>query len=329
VKFSNAFSRILLIGFLAFGAVFAGPAVAQKTYPDRPIRIILPFPPGGTYDTLGRMIGQKLTSSWGQPVVMDYRPGGDTIIATGALAKSSPDGYTLALFGNTLAINPHTHKKLPYDTLNDLVPIATFAINQQVLVVNPSVRANNLQEFIALAKSNPGEFNHGTPGSGGIVHLTLEQFNSKAGVKVQHIPYKGSAQAMTDLIGGQVQLSFAPPVLVKQHIDAGKVKALAVTGEHRTRSLPQVPTFAESGWPDFDMKLWYGLFAPAGTPTDITEKLSSEIARILATPEAKEFLIEQGFEPFYNNSEQFGALMKSDFAKFGQIVKSANIKVQD
>jgi len=235
----------------------------------------------------------------------------------------------LALFGNTLAINPHTHKKLPYDTLNDLVPIATFAINQQVLVVNPSVRANNLQEFIALAKSNPGEFNHGTPGSGGIVHLTLEQFNSKAGVKVQHIPYKGSAQAMTDLIGGQVQLSFAPPVLVKQHIDAGKVKALAVTGEHRTRSLPQVPTFAESGWPDFDMKLWYGLFAPAGTPTDITEKLSSEIARILATPEAKEFLIEQGFEPFYNNSEQFGALMKSDFAKFGQIVKSANIKVQD
>jgi tripartite-type tricarboxylate transporter receptor subunit TctC len=329
VKSSTAFSRILLMGSLVFGVVLAGPAAAQQTYPDRPIRIILPYPPGGTYDTLARMLGQKLTSSWGQPVVVDYRPGGDTIIATEALVKSPPDGYTLTLQANTMAINPHTHRKLPYDTFKDLVPIATFAVNQQVFAVSPSVKANNLQEFIAQAKARPGEFNHGTPGSGGIVHLSLALFNSMAGVKVQHVPYKGSAQAMTDLIGGQVQVSFAPPILVKPYIDSGKIKALAVTGEHRTPSLPQVPTFAEAGLPGFDMKLWYGLLAPAGTPKSITDKLSTEIARIVAAPETREFLAAQGFEPFYNNAEQFGALMKSDFSKYGQIVKAGNFKIED
>ncbi|MGE0797238.1 MAG: Bug family tripartite tricarboxylate transporter substrate binding protein [Lautropia sp.] len=329
MKSSTAFAQLLLATFLASAALLAGPAAAQQSYPDKPIRLIVPYPPGGTTDALARMISQKLSGSWGQPVAVENRPGGDTIIATDFLAKSAPDGYTLLLTLNTHVINPHTHKQLPYDPIKDFAPVATVAINEQVMAVSPAVPANNLQELIALAKSKPGTLNHGAGGTGGIVHLTLELFNNMAGVKIQHVPYKGAAQAMTDLISGQIQLSLAPPILVKQYISTGKLKAFAVSGERRVPSLPEVPTFAESGWPDFDVKVWYGFLAPAGTPKPVIEKLSAEFAKILALPETKTFLETQGFEPFFGNSEQFSELMKSDLAKYGKAVKSANIKAAD
>jgi len=324
--FFTVAARTLTAGLLI---ALAGPAAAQQAYPSKPIRIIVAFPPGGGIDIAARLVGQKLTESWGQQVIVDNRPGGNTVIGTEALAKSPPDGYTLLAMSVTHVINALLIPNLPYDSLKDFAPVATLANTASVLVLHPSVPANNLQELIALAKSRPGQLNQASTGSGGVGHLAIELFNIIAGVKMQRVPYKGGVQSIIDLTGGQVQMAIQPPIFVIPHIKSGKLRALAISGEARSPTLPQVPTFTEAGLPGYDVKIWWGVLAAAGTPQPIVDKLSTEIAKILATPDIKEKLDSQGVVPFLSTPDQFAALMKADTAKWARVIKTANIKLDN
>ncbi len=325
MKAFNAVARMLTsVALLAL----AGTAAAQQDYPTKPIRLIVPFAPGGGTNIVARLVGQKLTESLGQQVNVDNRPGGNTIIGSETLVRSPPDGYTIIVVTVAHAINPHLFP-VPYDPIRDFAPVATIVGSELILVVHPSLPANDLRGFIALAKAKPGQLNYATSGSGTSSHLTAEFFNILAAVKIQHIPYKGSGPALTDLIGGQVQLSFQSPSAVVGHIKSGKLKPIAITGQTRAPALPQVPTFTEAGLPGLDVKLWYGVLAPAGTPKPIIDRLSNELATILAAPDFKEKLASQGVEPFISTSEQFAALIKTDSAKYAKIIKSANIKTED
>ena len=320
-----AVARIWIAGALT---TVAGCCAAQQAYPSRPIHFITPYAAGGSTSVTAHLIGQKLAESLGQPVIVENRPGGNTIIGTEALAKSPPDGYTLML---TTSGHLTTGALLatPYDVIKDFAPVATIVSAEQVLVINPLVPANNLLEFIALAKSKPAQLNYGTPGTGGPSHLAMELFSMLAGIKMQHIPYKGAGQSMTDLIGGQVQSTFSNPINIVAHLKSGKLKALAISGAARSSVLPQLPTFAEAGLPAFEASLWQGVVAPAGTPKGIIEKLSLEIAKILAMPEIKEKMARQGTEPFITSPEQFGALLKADLARYTKVIKAANIKLEE
>ncbi len=317
--------RLLTMGVLI---AIAGVAAAQPAYPSKPIRFIVPYPPGGGSDVLARLLGQKLTESWGQPVVIDNRGGGNTIIGNDALAKSAPDGYTISLTNSSLTVLPHLYRTLPYDTLKDLAPVATVSVNPQLLVVHPSVAANNLQEFIALAKSKPGQLNYATSGAGGQTHLAAVLFEILAGVKMEHVHYKGTGPGLTDLLAGRVQLWFIGPHNAIAHIKAGKLRPIAITGQNRSATLPQVPTFNEAGLPGFDVETWYAVLAPAGTPKDIVDKLSAELGKIVTAPDVREKLASQGTQPYFSTAEQFSALLKSDLAMYGKVVKTANIKIE-
>ena len=325
MKISAVLTQLVLAGVLA---ALAGSGFAQQAYPNKPIRIISPYPPGGTTDLMARLIGPKLTESWGQQVIVENRPGGNTVIGSETMVKSTPDGYTLLLILSSHVIVPNL-VPTPYDPVKDFAAVATIARTEPVLVVHPSVPANNVKELVALAKSRPGQLNYGSGGSGTVTHLSGEFFNILTGVKIQHIPYKGSAQALTDLVGGQVQMYYSPPIVAIPHIRDGRLKAIAVTGEKRLSALPQVPTFTESGLQGFDVGTWYGLLAPAATPRAIIDKLNSEIARSLAMPEVKEKLSSQGMEAFVSTPDQFAALIKADQAKFAKIIKTANIKLEN
>ncbi len=326
MKGVNEVVCILTIGVLS---AIAGPAVSQEPYPSRAIRFITPYPPGGSTTTVMRLVGEKLTESWGQPVIVDNRPGGNTIIGTEALAKSPPDGYTIMLTTNAHVINPNLFRNLPYDPIKDFAPVATVYSSELLLALHPSVPANSLPEFIALAKSRSGKLNYASTGNGSPNQLANELFNMMVGAKMQHIPYKGSGQAIADLLGGQVQLYFTPPLPAVPFIKSGKLKAIAVSGEVRLRALPQVPTFTEAGLPGFNVRVWYGILAPAGTPKDIIDKLSTEIGRILALPDIKERLVALGVDPLIATPDQFAAMMKADLTMFAKIIKAANIKLED
>ena len=325
MKAFNAVVRMVAVGVLMG---LAGSAAAQQVYPNKPIRFITPFAPGGSTTILARMVAQKLTESWGQQVIVENRPGGNTVIGTESLGKSPPDGYTIMLTSNIHVINPNLNPNLPYDPVKDFAPIGTVSRIELVLVVHPSVPANNLQEFIALAKAKPGELNFGTSGNGSGPHMSTELFNIVAGTKMQHIPYKGSGQVLPDLIGGQIQLSFQTPVAVISHIRSGKLRAIAASGETRFAALPQVPTFAEAELPGYDYRGWFGIVAPAGTPREIIDKMSAELAKILRTPDTREKLLDQAMEPFILTPDEVSALIKADLAKYARIVKSANIKFE-
>jgi tripartite-type tricarboxylate transporter receptor subunit TctC len=304
-------------------------AAAQQAYPNKPIRIITPYVPGGTTTILARLVGQKLTDSWGQSVLVENRPGGNTIIGTDAVAKSAPDGYTLLLAGSTQVLNANLFPSLPYDPIKDFSAVATIVKTEMVLVLNASVPAHNLQEFIVLAKSRPGELNYATPGAGSSLHVATESLNMMVGIKTQHVPYKGAGQAIIDLIGGQVQLYLISSPAFVPHSKDSKLRAIAVTGDARMPALPDVPTFTEAGLAGFDEKIWNGILAPAGTPKPIIEKLATEIARFLAEPEFRKTLVSVGGEPFISTPEQLTELMKADMAKYARIVKAANIKVEN
>jgi len=321
-KYFGAAMRIVAAGLLMAIAYSAG---AQQAYPNKMIRFIVPYPPGGSATPLVRYVGEKLTASWGQQVIVDNRGGGNTVIASEALVKSPPDGYTILLAGPTHVVNPSLITTT-YDAFKDFAPVATLVNSQIILVANPAVAADSLQALIALAKSRPGQLNYASASSGGINHLAGELFNMMARVKTQHVPYKGGSQAVTDLMGGQVQIYFATAFVLPQ-IKSGRIKALAVTGKTRMAALPQVPTFAEAGLPGYSADSWYGVLAPAGTPKPIIDKLSTEFAKILAMPDTVEFLDKQGVEPFISGPEQFAALMKADFAKWAKVIRTANIKI--
>ncbi len=324
----KALDVVMRMVAVAMVTAIAGAALAQQAYPNKTIRFITPYPPGGTTTALTHPIGQKLSESWGQPVIVDNRPGGNTIIGTEALVKSPPDGYTFLLTTSAHVLYPLI-LRTPFDPIKDFATIATVASTETVLVLHPSTPANNLQEFIALAKSKPGQLNYATVGSGGLQQLTGELFAILSGVKIQHIPYKGSGPAVTDLLGGQVHFSFQNPISVIPYVKSGRLKAIAVSGESRLRMLPQVPTLTEGGLPGFDVKNWFGVLAPAGTPNVIIDKLAAEIIKILAMPDIKEKLLSQGLEPFYTTPDRFAALMKADTARYAKIIKAANIKFEN
>jgi tripartite-type tricarboxylate transporter receptor subunit TctC len=304
-------------------------ARAQGAYPTKPIRLITPFAPGGSTTAVGRVIGQALTERWGQNVIIDNRPGGNMIIGTEALAKAAPDGYTLILTTNAHVINPSLFAKLPYDPIKDFAPVGNVYSSEFVLVINPTLPANNLQELIALAKAKPGQLNYATTGAGGSGHLANEMFAMLAGIKTQHIPYKGAGPAMVDLIGGQIQMFINNPLTVIGHIRNGRMRGIAVTGATRMPALPQVPTFTEAGLPGMEVKPWFCILAPAGTPKPLIDKLSTEIARIVATPEVQDFLAKQGMDPFSSTPEQLSALMKADMARWAKFIKAANIRLDN
>ena len=306
---------------------FACSVAAQQAYPAKPIRLILPFTPGGTVDPLARLIGGKLTESWGQPVVVENRPGGNTIVGTEAVAKSPADGYTLLVTPTAHVTNPLL-LTAPYDAIKDFAPVATLIRTEFLLVVNPSIPANDLRDFIAFAKSKPGELNYASFGTGGLAHLGTELLSMTVGINMQHIPYKGTGPIVTDLIGGQIQVHFGPQSGIVPHVKTGKLKAIVISGEARSADLPQVPTFTEAGMPGFSVTAWYGILAPANTPKGIVDKLSAEIARILAMPDTRKNLASMGAGALISTPEQFAALMKADMAKYAKVIKTANIKIE-
>ncbi len=305
---------------------FAG--AQAPAYPTKPIRIVVPFPPGGATDLLARDVAQKLTDAWGQSVIVDNRPGAGGNIGSELVAKAAPDGYTLEMGTvGTHAINASLYAKMPYDHVKDFVPIILVAGVPNVLVVNPSVPVNSVAELIAYAKANPGKLNFASSGAGTSIHLSGELFKVMAGVDVTHVPYKGSAPALQDLLGGQVQFMFdnLPPSL--PHIKAGKLRALAVTSTTRAPALPDLPTMAESGLPGFEASSWFGLLAPAGTPPAIVAKINAEVAKWLATPEAREKLAKQGANAAGGTSEDFAKHIAAETAKWAKVVKASGAKV--
>jgi len=304
-------------------ALAAGVASAQP-FPNKPVRIIIPFTAGGTNDILARLLAPKLGDALGQPVIVDNRPGGNTVIASNELLKSPPDGHALLLPGNSHVLVPYlTKAALPFHSLNDFAPVASLARTGLFLVVTPSLPANSVQEFIALAKSKPGGLNSAAPG-GSINQLATELFNMLAGVKLVHIPYKGSAPAVADVMAGQAQLSFQTPATVLGNVKGGKLRALAISGETPFPD-PKVPTFTQAGLPGFDVGLWFGLLAHGQTPRPIVERLAAEITKILALPDFREKVAAQGLEIFVSTPEQYGALLRNESEKFARIVKTAGI----
>lgn len=312
------------IALLIVQLLLTGTAQAQQ-FPTRPIRIIIPFSPGGTNDILARTLAPKLSEAVGQQVVVDNRPGGNTIIASQALLASDKDGHTLLLPGNSFVLVPHlTKAPLPFDSVKDFAPVASLARTGLFLVVTPSLPVNNLQQFIALAKSRPGALNSAAPG-GSINQLATEMFNILAGVKMVHIPYKGSAPAVTDVMAGQAELSFQTPATVLGNVRAGKLKALAISGDTPFAD-PKVPTFAQAGLNGFDVGLWFGLLAPGGTPKPIVDRLNAEISKVITTSEFREKAAAQGLDVFVSTPEQYGAMLKTEYEKFGRIIKAAGIQ---
>ena len=323
ILFLNAFLSLSAWGSLLVPAL----AQAQSNYPAKPIRLIVPFVPGGSTTIVARMIGQKLTDAWGQQVVVDNRGGGNTIIGSEAMVKAAPDGYTILHVTSTHVINPSL-LKTPYHAVKDFAPVATMVGTETLLVVNPSLPANNLQELIALAKAKPGQLNFASSGSGTTNHLAIELLSILAGIRMQHIPHKGAGPAVTDLIAGQVQVFTNNALPLTPFVKSGRIRALAVSGETRLLSLPDVPTFTQAGLPGYDVKSWQGLLAPAKTPPAIIDKLSNEIGRILRTPEVRDTLLVMGADPLVSTPRQFSELIKTDLVKYAKLIKDAKIRLE-
>ena len=294
-------------------------ALAQS-YPSRPVRIIVPYPPGGATDVIARVVAQKLSESWAQPVVIENKAGASGSVGSEIVAKSTADGYTLLHQGTQHAINLSLYKKLPYDTVRDFAAVAYMASAPFLLVVHPSVPANSVKELIAHIKSKPGGLNYGSSGVGGGAHLAGEIFKTAAGVQLTHIPYKGGAPALADLLGGQLPIVFDPIPTSINHVKNGKLRALAITSARRSALIPELPTVAESGLPGFDVAAWFGLYAPAATPKEIVVKLNADVNRVLQLPEVKEKFAALGAEANPMDAEQFPVFLRAEIAKFAKAI---------
>ena len=305
----------------------AGIAAAQADYPSKPIRIVMAYPPGGSNDFLARLFGLKLTEMFGRQVVIDNRGGGNTIIGTDLVAKSAPDGYTLLLAGSAGNAIPHLYRNVPFNVINDFTPIAGIARSEFMLVVHPTLPVTTVRELIDLAKKKPGELNYATSSTGGPTHLGPLQFEMLTGVKMQQVPYKGGGPAMTDLVGGQVQLGFANPSGAVPMVRSGRLRGIAVTGEKRLETLPQVPTFAESGLPGLVLRNWYAITAPAGPPKIVADKLAAAAFKISAMADVRAAIVKQGLDSFSATAVQMDAVRKEDMAVVGKIIRAANIKM--
>jgi tripartite-type tricarboxylate transporter receptor subunit TctC len=309
----------------------AGPAAAQSApaWPTKPVRIISPFAPGGGADITARAIGQKLSPALGQQVVIDNRGGAGGMIGVELAAKSAPDGYTLVLGTiGPIAINPSLYAKMPYDPVKDLIPITLAANALNILVVHPSLPAKNVREFVALAKARPNDLNFGSSGPGAADHLAGELFNYMTGAKMTHVPYKGGAPAMIDLVAGNVQLIFSTVSTAVGSIQGNKVRAIAMAGNQRFELMPEIPTMSEGGLKGFEANNWYGMFAPAGTPKEITVRVHDETVKALAAPDVKKRLLETGIVATTSTPEQFAAYIDSETKKWAKVIKAANIKVE-
>jgi len=318
----NRFVVAAIAAFLSFSA-------AAQSYPSKPIRLIVPFAAGGGNDNIARLVGKRLTDRVGQPLVIDNRPGAGGVLGAELAAKAAPDGYTLFLGGvGSHAVNPNLIEKLPYDPIKDFAPVILLAQAPLILVVHPTVPARTFAEFVAYARNNPGKLNFASNGNGTSSQLAAVMFDSMAGAEMVHVPYKGLAPALTDLLSGQVQLMFSSVVAILPHIKSGKLRALAVTGAGRLPSLPEVPTIAESGFPGYEASSWYGILAPAGTPRDIVTKLNAELSKALAQPEVRNSLLADGAEPVGGTPENFAAYIRSEKERMGKLIRDAKIRLE-
>ena len=312
--------------FAVLLACLAYSAAAQEAYPTRPVRFILPFPPGGGTDILGRLIAERLSAALGQPVVTENRGGAGGNVGAEAAARSTPDGYTILLAAPSLAISPSLYSKLNYDPVKDLAPVSLVATVPNVMITHPDVPAKTLTEFIALARGRPGAMNFGSGGSGTSNHLAGELFNIVTGTKLVHVPYKGVNLAMQDVLSGRIHLVVIGVPAAAPHIKSGKLRALALIAPQRSRALPEVPTVAEAGLADFEVTTWYGVFAPAGTPRSAVSRLNTELVRIMHAPEVKERLAAMATEPRTSTPEEFAAYLRQEIVKWGDVVRKAGLK---
>jgi len=313
--------------FLAL-VFLSGSAIAQTEYPSHPVRIIVPSPPSGGTDILGRVLAAHFSKAFGQQFFVENKPGAGNMIGIEAAARAAPDGYTLLMVASTLALNSVLYNKVPYDPVKDFAPVTLAATAPNILIVNPSLPVRSLPELIALAKQKPGELTYGTPGIGTSPHLCMELLSSMAGIDVRHVPYKGTAAAVTDVMGGQITMAFATALTAKPQVDAGRVRALAVSGPRRVEALPNVPPAAEAGVPGYEAMQWYGLVAPAGTPAAIVERLNREALVALRSPETKARLAADGAEPLGSSPGEFAAFLKKELAKWGRVAQAAKIERQ-
>lgn len=306
----------------------AGVVTAQDKYPNKSIRVIVPVAPGGGTDFIARLIGQKLSEAWGQPVIVDNRPGGAGNLGVEIAAKAVPDGYTLVIPITSFPINPSLYSKLPFDTVRDFAPITLVASAPLLLVVNPGAQANSVKELIALAKARPGQLNYANSGAGTTAHLAGELFKRMAGVDIVSIAYKGGGPAVIDLIAGNVQIYFSTVPAALPQVKAGRLRALAVTSSKRLNEIPEIPTVSESGLPGFEVVAWFGMFAPGKTPQPIVKKLNGEVVGILGMPDVREKMSGQGLIPGGNTSEELGVFLKAEIAKWSKLIKEANIRIE-
>jgi tripartite-type tricarboxylate transporter receptor subunit TctC len=308
--------------------VFPGTVSAQSDYPNKPLRLIVPFPPGGSTDIVGRIVALRLSEKLGQPIVVDNRGGAGGTIGTDAAAKAAPDGYTLAVgTTSTHAVAPGAYSKLGYDPVKDFAPVSLVAVTPYLLVVNAQVPANSLKEFVTLAKSQPGKLNYASAGAGSTTHLAMEMLKDVAAINVVHIPYKGNGPAEVAVLAGEVQAIFGSMPALLAQVKAGKLRPLAVGTARRSPAVPDVPTVAELGYPGFEAALWLGIVAPAGTPARAIERLARELNGIVATPAFREAMDKNGAEPISNTPEQFATLIRQEAERYGKVVKALGIKL--
>jgi tripartite-type tricarboxylate transporter receptor subunit TctC len=312
----------------AASALAQGPAPGSgQAWPSKPIRLVVGFPPGGGNDIVARLLGANMQETWGQPVVVENRPGAASIIAAELVAKAAPDGYSLLVNATGgMSINPVLYPKLPYDPLRDFEPIGMVGVFPLVLVVHPSVPARSVRELIAYARKNPGKLNYSAGSTS--FQVATEMFKQMTGTDIRHIPYKGSAASINAVLAGDVQLTIVDTPPLAGHLQSDRIRALAVTSAKRAPGMPDLPTLAEAGVPRYDMSLWIGLFAPAGTPGDIVARLSAEVARIVRVPEVREKLVAMGVDPLGNGPEQVTEWIRNEIARYGPVVKAANIRAE-
>jgi len=322
----SKFASLVAAGVLVtFGAA---PSSAQD-YPSKPIRLVVPYPPGSGTDIVGRLLAQRLGESLGQQVYVDNRPGAGATVGTAFVAKGTPDGYTILMADlGPLAIGPSFYRQLPYDPIKELAPISQVAVLPFVLVVHPSVPANNVPELIALARAKSGQLNYASVGNGTAVHLATELFRQIAGIDIVHIPYKGSAPALTDLVAGRTSMMFVNVLSVRGFLESGQLRAVAIGTAERSPAMPEVPTVAESTQPNFRAGVWFGLLAPAETPRAIIDRLNAETVRVLQTPDFKAKLIEQGAESVPSSAEQFSALIQAEITKWADVIRSSGVRME-
>ena len=319
--------RLLLLQLVVLSVCAVTGHAADKSYPDRPIRMIVPYAPGGNTDALARLIAQRLTQSLGQQVVVDNRPGGNTLIGTELVARGPAHGHTIMLTTLTFTVLPTLYKKMPYDTIKDFTPITLAVTLPNVLVIHPSVPARTLKDFIAHAKANPGKLSYASTGSGTSPHLSMELLKTMADIDLVHVPYKGGGPAMVDLIGGQIAAQFIGLPVAIPHITSGKLRAIGVTGAKRASAAPSIPTMSET-LPGYELDPWFGVLGPAGMPKAIMERLHSEIASILRAPEMKDRLNSLGAEPAASTPAEFAAHIRKEIPRYAMVVKAAGIKVE-